>query len=167
MNDDEIIPTRPPPPPPPDVAPDEEAPDETETPPAPSKPPTTTQAGYRGPRKKPQSRRGPDHPRSALRASSERRRELSVLLLRDRHDTLTRVWSALDVVLLLVATGEGVALAALLAERRRVEPALRELQTDSRASLRASKRAAALVERLEPPEETPRARATRRIGFRA
>lgn len=67
------------------------------------------------------------------------------------------MWTPFAVVLLAVATGEGVAVAVLLAERRRVRVALGEIQRDLQEALDRADRAA----ETEDPDPL-----TRPIGFR-
>ena len=71
------------------------------------------------------------------------------------------MWEAIAFGALMLATGEAVALAIVLAERRRAELALGQLHDSVRAALDAAERAANASEELR--DRAPTAAA---IGFR-
>lgn len=74
------------------------------------------------------------------------------------------MWSPLEVTLLVVATGEGVAIGLLLVQCRRLTLILEAVQRDVGATLDAAERAADAAEQLhDPPLSVTSARP---IGFR-
>ena len=71
------------------------------------------------------------------------------------------MWTPVAAVVLLVATGQGMWIAVLLVERRRVTIAIERLQVEVRAVLRAAEDAADAAPESAPTVEV------RPIGFRA